>query len=46
MSKIYGYQAEIDNMMNKLAVIAESTSVFKEILKIQAAINLQEERDK
>lgn len=29
VSKIIGYQDEIDNMLNKIAIMAESTSAFR-----------------
>lgn len=46
LEKIASFQSEIDNILNKIAVLAETESYVKEILKIQAALNLQDELDK
>ena len=37
---VYGFQGEMDNILNKMALLTESLAYVKEILKIQSAINL------
>jgi hypothetical protein len=40
------YSDEMNNLLNKVALLGESMAYVKEILKIQTALNLQEELDK
>lgn len=40
------FKFELDNMLNKVSIMAEVQSYLREIIKIQTAINLQEELDK
>ena len=40
------FRSELDNVLNKIAITAQSISCLREVVKIQTAINLQEEIDK
>jgi hypothetical protein len=40
------FKIELDNVLNKIAITAQSISHIHEVLKIQTAINFQEEIDK
>lgn len=45
-STVANFQKEIDNILNKVAVLAEQTAYVHEICQIQVALNLQEEVDR
>ena len=43
---VYSFQSELDNIYNKMALTIQSLNCMRELFKIQATLNMQEEIDK